>query len=38
MEVFKNIREETVKVLTRNAVKCLACNKVIESKHRHDLF
>ena len=33
---LKAVREETVKVLTRNAVKCLACNKVIESKHRHD--
>ncbi|MDP9011137.1 MAG: hypothetical protein M3O41_00510 [Pseudomonadota bacterium] len=26
----------TERRLTRNAVKCLACGKVIESKHRHD--
>lgn len=24
-----------IKVLTRNAVKCLVCNTVLESKHRH---
>ena len=23
-------------VLTRNAVKCLVCNSVLESRHRHD--
>ena len=27
---------ETVQVLTRNAIKCLQCNTVLESKHRHD--
>ena len=27
---------EVIKVLTRNAVKCLVCNTVLESKHRHD--
>lgn len=27
--------QETHKVLTRNAVKCLVCNTVLESKHRH---
>lgn len=27
---------ETIQVLTRNAVKCLQCNTVLESKHRHD--
>lgn len=26
---------ETIQVLTRNAVKCLSCNTVLESKHRH---
>ena len=26
---------EVVKVLTRNAIKCLVCNTVLESKHRH---
>ena len=26
---------EVIKVLTRNAVKCLVCNTVLESKHRH---
>lgn len=27
---------ETIQVLTRNAIKCLQCNTVLESKHRHD--
>lgn len=27
---------ETIQVLTRNAVKCLVCNTILESKHRHD--
>ena len=26
---------EVIKVLTRNAVKCLVCNTVLESKHQH---
>lgn len=26
---------ETIQVLTRNAIKCLVCNTVLESKHRH---
>lgn len=26
---------ETIQVLTRNAIKCLQCNTVLESKHRH---
>lgn len=26
---------EIIKVLTRNAIKCLVCNTVLESKHRH---
>lgn len=25
-----------ITVLTKNSIKCLACNTVIESKHRHD--
>lgn len=28
--------QKTYKVLTRNAVKCLVCNTVLESKHRHN--
>ena len=27
---------ETIQVLTRNAIKCLQCNTVLESKYRHD--
>ena len=27
---------ETVAVLTRNAIKCLQCNTVLESKYQHD--
>ena len=30
------VNEETVTVLTRNAIKCLQCNTVLESKHKHD--
>ena len=26
---------EVIKVLTRNAIKCLVCNTILESKHRH---
>ena len=26
---------EVIKVLTRNAIKCLVCNTVLESKHQH---
>ena len=29
-------KDEVIKVLTRNAVKCLVCNSVLESKHRHN--
>ena len=29
------MENKTKKVLTRNAVKCLVCNTVLESKHRH---
>ena len=32
---YKIGNQETHKVLTRNAVKCLVCNTVLESKHRH---
>lgn len=28
--------QETHKVLTRNAVKCLVCNTILESKYRHN--
>lgn len=31
-----DIKDTTVNVLVRNAVKCLSCNTVLESKHRHD--
>lgn len=27
--------DEVIKVLTRNAVKCLVCNTVLESKYVH---
>ena len=27
---------EVIKVLTRNAIKCLVCNTVLESKYRHN--
>ena len=30
------VNEETVKVLIRNAVRCLSCNTELESKYRHD--
>lgn len=32
---YKIGNQETRRVLTRNAVKCLVCNTVLESKHRH---
>lgn len=32
---YKIGNQETHRVLTRNAVKCLVCNTVLESKHRH---
>ena len=28
-------KNEVIKVLTRNAIKCLVCNTILESKHRH---
>ena len=30
------MNKETIEVLTRNAIKCLQCNTVLESKYRHD--
>ena len=33
--MFKLDENEVIKVLTRNAVKCLSCNTVLESKYRH---
>ena len=34
--MFELDENEVIKVLTRNAVKCLVCNSVLESKHRHN--
>ena len=34
--MFKLDENEVIKVLTRNAIKCLQCNTVLESKYRHD--
>ena len=31
-----NVDSDTVTILVRNAVKCLSCNTVLESKYRHD--
>ena len=33
--MFELDKDEVIKVLTRNAVKCLVCNTVLESKHQH---
>lgn len=33
--MFKLDENEIIKVLTRNVIKCLVCNTVLESKHRH---
>ena len=33
---YKIGNQETHRVLTRNAVKCLVCNTVLESKYRHN--
>ena len=30
------MNDNTKKVLTKNAIKCLVCNTILESKHRHD--
>lgn len=34
--MFELDENEVIRVLTRNAIKCLACNTVLESKHRHN--
>ena len=34
--MFKSDENEVIKVLTRNAIECLQCNTVLESKYRHD--
>ena len=34
--MFELDKNEIIKVLTRNAVKCLVCNSVLESKYRHN--
>ena len=36
MDNEDTVNEETIQVLTRNAIKCLQCNTVLESKHKHD--
>lgn len=33
--MFELDKDEVIKVLTRNAVKCLVCNTVLDSKHQH---
>lgn len=33
--MFELDENEVIKVLTRNAIKCLVCNTVLESKHQH---
>ena len=33
--MFELDKNEVIKVLTRNAVKCLVCNTILESKHQH---
>jgi hypothetical protein len=30
------MNDNTIRVLTKNAIKCLVCNTILESKHRHD--
>ena len=34
--VINDTVNDTVTILVRNAVKCLSCNTVLESKYRHD--
>ena len=34
--MFELDKNEVIKVLTRNAIKCLVCNTVLESKYRHN--
>ena len=33
--MFELDDNEIIKVLTRNAIKCLVCNTILESKHQH---
>ena len=30
------MNDNTIKVLTKNSIKCLVCNTILESKHQHD--
>ena len=30
------MNDNTIKVLTKNSIKCLVCNTTLESKHQHD--
>ena len=30
------MKANTIKRLTRNSIKCLVCNTILESKHQHD--
>ena len=30
------MNNKLIKVLTKNSIKCLICNTILESKHRHD--
>ena len=30
------MNDKLIKVLTKNAIKCLVCNTILESKHQHD--
>ena len=30
------MNDNTIRVLTKNSVRCLVCNTILESKHRHD--
>ena len=34
--MFELDENEVIKVLTRNAIKCLVCNTVLESKYQHN--
>ena len=34
--MFELDKDEVIKVLTRNAIKCLVCNTVLESKYQHN--
>lgn len=34
--MFELDKDEVIKVLTRNAIKCLVCNTILESKHQHN--